>query len=203
MTKKKSNKPEPVAWRNRIVSEGSKPASQFHANPLNYRTHPMNQRAAVNGSLNELGWIQRVIVNRTTGNLVDGHERVWQALQANDADVPFIEVELSEGEERLALAIYDPLSAMAETDAKVLDDLLREVRTGDAALQELLTELAEDVGIVPETELSDLECGDKHTVIVSYTDADVDSIMEFCGKEVQPNKLGKRILERIKECTAT
>jgi hypothetical protein len=163
----------------------------------------MNQRAAVNGSLNELGWIQRVIVNRTTGNLVDGHERVWQALQANDADVPFIEVELSEGEERLALAIYDPLSAMAETDAKVLDDLLREVRTGDAALQELLTELAEDVGIVPETELSDLECGDKHTVIVSYTDADVDSIMEFCGKEVQPNKLGKRILERIKECTAT
>lgn len=39
------------------------------------------------GALNEVGWVQRVIVNRRTGYLVDGHERVWQALQNGDAPV--------------------------------------------------------------------------------------------------------------------
>ena len=60
-----------------------------------------------------------------------------------------MQVELSEAEERLALAVFDPITNMAETDAQILDDLLREVNTGEAALQELLAGLAEDAGITP------------------------------------------------------
>ena len=135
-------------FKNRIIGYDTKPADQFTANPLNYRKHPQRQRDAVNASLRELGWISTVVENVTTGNVIDGHERIWQALQRNE-DVPYLKVELSEAEERLALAVFDPLTNMAETDAAILDDLLREVNTGEAALQALLAELATDAGITP------------------------------------------------------
>lgn len=131
---------------NRIIGYGTKPADQFQANALNYRTHPQRQRDAVQASLRELGWIGVVVENVATGNLIDGHERVWQAL-ANNEDVPYIQVELSEDEEKLALAIFDPLGAMAETDSAILDALLRDVNTGESALQELLAGLAEENGL--------------------------------------------------------
>lgn len=133
-------------FKNRIVGYDTKPADQFTANPLNYRKHPQRQRDAVNASPRELGWISTVVENVTTGNVIDGHERIWQALQRNE-DVPYLKVELSEAEERLALAVFDPITNMAETDAAILDDLLREVNTGEAALQALLAELADGAGL--------------------------------------------------------
>ena len=135
-------------FRNRIVGYGTKPADQFTANPLNYRRHPQRQRDAVNASLREIGWVATVIENIQTGLLLDGHERVWQALQNNE-EVPYLQVDLTETEEKLALAIFDPITNMAETDADMLDALLKDVSTGDTALQALLAELAEDAGIVP------------------------------------------------------
>ena len=135
-------------FRNRIIGYGTKPADQFQANALNYRKHPQKQRDAVQASLRELGWIGVVVENKRTGNLVDGHERVWQALQRNE-DVPYIEVDLSEAEERLAHAVFDPITGMAETDAAILDDLLQQINTGEAALQSRLTELAAEASIVP------------------------------------------------------
>ncbi len=133
-------------FKNRIIGYGTKPADQFQANPLNPRTHPQKQRDAVQASLRELGWIGVVVENTVTGNLIDGHERVWQALPNNE-DVPYIQVSLTEAEEKLALAIFDPLSAMAVMDGSTLDALLREVNTGEAALQGLLSELAENSGL--------------------------------------------------------
>ena len=135
-------------FKNRIIGYDTKPADQFLFNPLNYRKHPQRQRDAVHGSLSEIGWIAAVVENVRTGQLIDGHERVWQALQNNE-DVPYLQVDLSEDEERLALAIFDPITNMAETDAAILDELLQDVNTGEAALQELLATLAEDAGIVP------------------------------------------------------
>jgi hypothetical protein len=146
------SKPNPFV--NRITGYGTKAADQFEANPLNYRTHPQKQRDAVQASLRELGWIGVVVENKTTGRLIDGHERVWQALKNNE-EVPYIEVELSEDEERLALAVFDPITYMAETDSAILDELLRDVNTGEAALQALLAELAEDAGIVPPSDALD------------------------------------------------
>ena len=135
-------------FKNRIIGYATKSADQFTANPLNYRKHPQRQRDAVNASLRELGWISTVVENVTTGNVVDGHERIWQALQRNE-DVPYLQVELSEAEERLALAVFDPLTNMAETDADILNALLQDVNTGEAALQALIAELAEKASVVP------------------------------------------------------
>lgn len=132
---------------NRIVGYTTKPASELTANPLNWRSHPEKQRRAVQASLRELGWIGAVVENVRTGFLVDGHERVWQALK-NDESVPVLQVDLSEEEEKLALAVFDPITYMAETDSAILDALLREVNTGEDALQKLLASMAEDAGIV-------------------------------------------------------
>ncbi len=138
------------AWKNRIVGHGTKPASEFLAHPLNWRAHPKAQQAAVVASLNSLGWIAEVIENARTGHLLDGHERIWEALaRGDDTPVPFVQVDIDEAEEALALAVIDPISAMATADTAKLDELLREISTGDAALQAMLAELAEKSEVTP------------------------------------------------------
>lgn len=98
----------------RIVSEGMKPANEFNLNPHNFRGHPDLQHQAADASLHTLGWIQRVIINKTTGNLLDGELRVLRARTISPTElVPFIEVELSAEEEKLALLYLDPISGMA------------------------------------------------------------------------------------------
>jgi len=47
-------------WRNRIVGEGEKRASEFVQNPHNWRAHPRGQRQAMAAALGEVGWVQRV-----------------------------------------------------------------------------------------------------------------------------------------------
>jgi hypothetical protein len=138
-----------TTWQNRIIGEGEESPDQLLANPANWRVHPKHQQDALAGVLNEVGWVQRVIVNQRTGHIVDGHLRVSLALQRNEPTIPVVYVDLDEAEEALVLATLDPLSALATTDAGKLDELLRDISTGEAAVQEMLAELAERSGIVP------------------------------------------------------
>lgn len=99
-------------WRNRIVGEGEKPAAQFLAHPLNWRSHTPEQAAAMDAVLEQVGWVQRVIENVRTGHVLDGHLRIERALKRGDTTpIPFVQVDLSEDEERLVLATYDPLAS--------------------------------------------------------------------------------------------
>lgn len=137
-----------MSWRNRIVGHGEQAAGQFMANPLNWRIHPKAQREALTGVLSEVGWVQSVIVNRTTGNVVDGHARIEEALKLGDeTPVPFVEVELSEDEEQKMLLTLDPISAMAAADKANLESLLQDVSTASSAVADMLTELAEKNGL--------------------------------------------------------
>jgi uncharacterized protein YihD (DUF1040 family) len=139
------------SWRNRVVGFIEKPANQFTANALNFRRHPNNQRDAFRGLVSEIGFAGAVLENLTTGNLIDGHLRIEEALSIDENQlIPCVQVELTEAEEKLLLASYDPISAMATVDKEVLDTLLREVSTGDAAVQEMLSKLAEDSGLIPK-----------------------------------------------------
>lgn len=135
--------------RNRIIGEGDEDPAQLLANPLNWRAHPTRQREALEGVLKEVGWVQRVIVNRRTGHVVDGHLRVEVALKRAEPSVPVLYVDLTEAEERLVLAVLDPIGGLATTDAERLEALLHEVTTADAALMGLLDDLAQQANIVP------------------------------------------------------
>lgn len=149
MAKKKQAAPPSIV--NRIVQYGTKPADQFQAHPMNWRTHPEAQRTALAGVLESVGWAAPVIENVRTGHLVDGHERVWQALQAGNIDVPYVQVDVSENEERTLLTTLDPIGALADTDREKLAALMADVRSDDARVQELIAGIAERENItVPE-----------------------------------------------------
>lgn len=136
-------------WRNRIIGTGEESPENLLANPRNFRRHPKHQQEALRGVLTEVGWVQDVIVNRTTGHLIDGHLRVELALRDGDQTVPVKYVDLSPAEENLVLATFDPISALAFTDRATLDDLLREITTESPAVQEMLSEFAAREGIIP------------------------------------------------------
>lgn len=91
------------AWRNRIVGSGEVAPGGLIPNEKNWRLHPRRQVAALEGALDEVGWVQQVIVNRRTGRLVDGHARVKSAVARREASVPVLYVDLTEAEEAFAL----------------------------------------------------------------------------------------------------
>jgi ParB-like chromosome segregation protein Spo0J len=130
-----------TTWRNRIVDHTEEDPAQLLANPLNFRRHPGAQRDALRGSIGELGWIKAVLVNRTTGHVIDGHARCEEAITAG-ATVPVDWVEMSIEEERLALAVLDPISEMATRDDEALAALLADVSTQNEGLQTLLDDMA-------------------------------------------------------------
>lgn len=131
-----------TVWRNRIIGYGEESPEQLLANPRNFRVHPKSQQQALLGVMQEVGVVDAVMVNQRTGFVVDGHLRVALAISEKQPMVPVTYVDLSEDEEALILATFDPIAAMAATDKAQLDALLRDVQTGEAAVQEMLAELA-------------------------------------------------------------
>ncbi len=128
-------------WRNRIVGSGEEAPDQLVANPANWRIHGGAQRNALRGSLDTVGWVQQVMVNRRTGFVIDGHARVEEALSRGEPTVPVLYVDLDPEEEALVLATLDPIGAMADRDEAKLNALLAEVTVDDAGLLRLLGDL--------------------------------------------------------------
>ena len=156
MSAKKATQP----WRNRIIEYGEIPAAEFLANEQNWRIHGMNQQRALGGVLDDVGWVQNVIVNRRSDpswgrdqnieTMVDGHLRVSLALSRGEQTlVPVTYVDLTRAEESEILATLDPLAAMAATDQAQLAVLLAEVSTTDADVMAMLEDLARRSGVIP------------------------------------------------------
>lgn len=153
-------KAKPSRFRNRIVGHGEVDPTQLVANPLNFRRHGAKQKAALRGSLNELGWIEEVLVNRVTGNMLDGHARVEEAIASHQPTVPVTYVELTEEEERAALASLDPIAAMATQDDTVLTDLLEQVDAKDQELRAFLGSLVPDGESPADIEVKEIDIGE-------------------------------------------
>ena len=157
-------------WRNRIVGQGDEAPDQLLANPSNWRIHPTAQREALAAVLDDVGWVQRVIVNRTTQHVVDGHLRVALALSRDEPTIPVNYVELDEREEALVLAALDPIAAMAATDKDKLRELLEQAQVTDEALRDQLNDVAgmtaaltegeTDPDAVPDERATEIERGD-------------------------------------------
>ena len=99
---------KPTTWENRIVGEGLEDPEQLLANPKNYRIHPRGQQQQMEAIFDKVGIVQRVIVNRRTGHLVDGHMRVQLAM-GRVSEIPVVYVDLTQEEEDLVLATLIPL----------------------------------------------------------------------------------------------
>lgn len=139
-----------MIWKNNVKALTMEVPSDLLANPMNVRRHPAMQRDALEGSLDELGWVAPVIVNDRTGFVCDGHARVEAAISAGVPVIPVIHIDISEADERLFLAVFDPIGAMARNDSERLDDLLASISTPNEALQALLDSLqGEDIDGAP------------------------------------------------------
>jgi hypothetical protein len=134
---KKKPKNEPSRWQSKIVGHAKVAASQLLANPFNHRRHPEKQRQVVAASIEELGFIKSVIVNQVTGHIVDGHERVMQALGVGEETMVDVEyVNLSPDDEKKALLLLDASSELAEIDASQLDTLVTDCSFDSSFLNE-------------------------------------------------------------------
>jgi DNA modification methylase len=166
-------------WRNRIVGHADVAPDRLVPNPSNPRRHPAAQRAALTGSLDTVGWVAEATVNVRTGNLVDGHARLEEALGRGEPTIPVTYVDLSEDEERLVIATLDPIGAMASFDAARLDELLATLAPENDALAGLLDDLArangldalragltdpDDVGPLPDPAAVTVRPGDRYVL---------------------------------------
>jgi hypothetical protein len=92
-------------------------------NAKNWRVHPRRQRQAYNAFKNQVGWAGAVLINETTGNLLDGHMRVDEAIKNEDPSVPCLIGSWTEEKENLILQSLDPLGTLASTDREALASL--------------------------------------------------------------------------------
>jgi DNA modification methylase len=134
--------------RDRIKEFRRVSAHELQPNPKNWRTHPTAQQDALRGVLAEVGIAGAVLARETAEGglmLIDGHLRTDVM---HDQEIPVLVLDVDEAEADKLLATIDPLAAMAEADAGKLDELLREIDTGSEALQEMLSKLAEEAGVL-------------------------------------------------------
>lgn len=128
----KQTTPTVDGWQNRIVGEGEVAAVDLVPHPQNWRKHPASQGTVLAQTLDGVGWVQRVIVNRRTGRMLDGHLRAELARkQGEQTPVPVVYVDLSEDEERTVLATLDPIAGMAIADEATLAGLVRSIEDAD------------------------------------------------------------------------
>ena len=135
--------------KNRIIGSGEEPLDGILFNPRNWRIHPLNQQNALKGVLEEVGFVQNVIVNKRTGNLIDGHLRCQLAAREGNTTIPVVYVDVSEEEEALILSTLDPIAGMAATDKQKLDELFQSFNSDNENVQKLIAEIGANEGIMP------------------------------------------------------
>lgn len=132
-------------WDNRIVGNAVVDPETLLENPKNWRLHPKQQQEALRGVLDQVGWVQQVIVNKRTGLLVDGHLRVMLAKREGERAIPVVYVDLDPKEEALILAALDPIGSLADTNIEALNDILKDVKATNLAVDKLVNDLRVEV----------------------------------------------------------
>jgi hypothetical protein len=150
---------EPFAWRDRIVEMRYVRPGELADHPLQHKIHGPHQASVMRGVLQEVGIADtlRAYVSPTTSQLtaIDGHLR--KGLE--DRPWPTLILDVDDEEAAYLLTVYDEIAALAQKDRGKLDTLLRSITSGESAVQQLLTELAQNHGLYPDAppSLADLE----------------------------------------------
>jgi hypothetical protein len=108
-------------WRGRFASETIEwvDPEQLLAHPDNQRIHILLQQQQVERLLDVLGWVDVVKVSKSSGRVIDGHLRVMLAIR-HKTKVPVLYLDLTEAEERAALASLDYTASKAGIDLNIL-----------------------------------------------------------------------------------
>lgn len=124
------------------MSFGWELPGNLNPHPLNYRKHGDRQRRAFNETLEKAGWLDALVVNRKTNNVLDGHLRQDESDEARPGEkVPVLWVEIPEEEEAAAIGIMNKIRAMATEDESLEEKLAMEIEKLDAELAQTLFEI--------------------------------------------------------------
>jgi ParB-like chromosome segregation protein Spo0J len=164
-----------LAIRDRIKELRRVKASELAPNPLNWRTHPKEQADALRGLLAEVGIAGAVLAREQadgTLQLIDGHLR---AQTLGDKEIPVLILDVDQDEAAKILETYDPLGAMAGSDAETLKQLLTDVSfdndsvnkmidsiIGDDNLEEAPTDSNSPEDVIPEQYQVLVICNNEH-----------------------------------------
>lgn len=170
-----------TTWQNRIIKTDMVPAVDFLPNEQNWRVHPQPQQTGLTAVLDDIGWVQRVIVNLRTSEewgrnqgietMVDGHLRVKLALSKNDqTPVPVDYVDLTPNEEAIVLATLDPIAAMAATDRDMLSGLMATIQIENEEISKMLAAIRETNTIFDQEQVEFKEFGDDAADDVQYNE---------------------------------
>lgn len=134
-------------WRSRITRHAEVAPGDLVQNPMNYRVHTQEQDETLTALLEQVGWVDDVIVVEGSNLILDGHLRVAIALRAGEPVVPVGYVALTPDEEQLVLATYDQVTRMASLNAVKVDTVLRQIDTDQPAIQSALDKLSQFAGL--------------------------------------------------------
>lgn len=129
-------------------------------NPMNWRIHPERQQTRLNDLLDKVGWANAVVINKQTGNLIDGHLRCQLAARRGEVTVPALFVNVSPDEEKLLLASMDSIGATAAVDKGKYMELIRDLTQTFEEQTAYLTDLTYDAygfDIQPMLEVADFD----------------------------------------------
>ena len=122
-------------------------------NPMNWRKHPPKQTQIVESLIfgeEKVGWAGAALFNKTTGHLIDGHDRRGLAIKHN-AMMPVLVGNWTESQEKLILTTLDQITGMAVTDEEMLDTLMRDIHVMDKNITQMLADMAENEGLIAQT----------------------------------------------------
>ncbi len=143
-----------MGLRDRVVEFRRVTGKELLKNPANWRQHTSKQGSALRGLLEEVGVADALIAyhsERQGGalTLIDGHLRQDVA---PDHEWPVLILDVNDAEASKLLVSMDPIAALAESDSRALDAVLREVDTGNPALMQMWNDLAAQAKLYEDAE---------------------------------------------------
>lgn len=138
---------EPKAWADGVpvfcAHDAIVDVAKLVPNPKNPNQHPDSQIQLLGRIIRRTGWRQPITVSKRSGFIVKGHGRLAAALLEGVKEVPVdYQNYTTEAEEYADLVADNRIAELAETDSKLLADILADIDTGEIPVE--LTGYTED-----------------------------------------------------------
>ena len=168
------------------------PMDDLIPDAANARRHDEKNIAAIRGSLAQFGQRRPAVVQRSSMIVRAGNGMLQAARQLGWTHLAVLFID-EDNVSAAAFAITDNRAGeLADWDQGALDALLREIEVGDPDLQEMLSALAAEVGIIPPED-ADAEQADPR---------EQWSILVTCADETEQAELLRELTEEGYTCRA-
>lgn len=105
------------------------PIGELKMAPYNPRKMPKVEMDNLKRSITRFGFVEPIVMNTKTGNVVGGHQRLQAATELGIKEVPVVKVSLTDKEEKKLNIALNRISG--EWDMDKLEEIMRELEPED------------------------------------------------------------------------